>query len=291
MLAQTLALADSAGIPARLYTRFPDAGVAATVGADQVHEWPVAVIALGAGTPAIGAAGALRPAAPGQTDTAPLEFPLVTAAQRAGDSDHLGEPWDQGSPVDIPAVASAPVEDVIASRGSQRLMDPDRGLPLATLMISMSVAMRGIAIPHWVAVHDVTGLAPGLYRWPDLATPVRAGNLRAELYRVSLEQGLTRDAAFVAIAATDVSRLSDREYREAQLAAGLVEGRLHLAAYALGASATGMTFLDSEMPELLGSDEFPDGLIFTCVGVPEYASKQAGLPGAPTPVGRVAPRD
>jgi nitroreductase len=288
MLAQTLALADSAGIPARLYTRFPDADVAAIVGADQVHEWPVAVIALGAGTPAIGPAG---PAAPGETDTAPLEFPLVTAAQRAGDGDALGEPWDQGSAVDVPAVASAPVEDVIASRGSQRRMDPDRGLPLATLIISMSVAMRGVAIPHWVAVHDVTGVAPGLYRWPDLTTPVREGNLRAELYRVSLDQGLTRDAAFVAIAATDVSRLSDREYREAQLAAGIVEGRLHLAAYALGASATGMTFLDSEMPALLASAEFPDGLIFTCVGVPEYASKQAGPPGAPTSVGPIPARD
>jgi hypothetical protein len=294
MLAQTLALADSAGIATRLYTRFPDAEVAALVGADQVHEWPVAVLALGAGAPVTGPAG---PAAPGETDTAPLEFPLVTAAQRAGDSDTLGEPWDQGTAVDVPvagptASAGMPsVEAVIAARGSQRLMDPDRGLPLATLSVTMSVALRGIAIPHWVAVHDVTGLAPGLYRWPDLTAPVREGNLRDELYRVALKQGLARDAAFVVIAATDVSRLSDREYREAQLAAGLVEGRLHLAAYALGASATGMTFLDSEMPALLGSREFPDGLIFTCVGVPEYTAKQAGSPGAPISIGRIAERN
>ena len=297
MLAQTLALADSAGIAPRLYTRFPDAEVAALVGADQVHEWPVAVIALGAGTPVT---GAVRPAAPGQTDTAPLEFPLVTAAQRAGDGDTLGEPWDPGAAVDVPvagrsgptAPAGMPsVDAVIAARGSQRLMDPDRGLPLATLSVSMSVATRGIDVPHWVAVHAVTGLAPGLYRWPDLTTPARDGNLRDELYRVALDQGLARDAAFVVIAATDVSRLSDREYREAQLAAGLVEGRLHLAAYALGASATGMTFLDSEIPALLGSREFPDGLIFTCVGVPEYTAKQAGSPGAPTSIGRVTERN
>ncbi len=48
-----------------------------------------------------------------------------------------------------------------------------------------------------------------------------------------------------------------------------------------------MTFIDSEIPALLG--EALDGLIFTCVGVPAYASAHGGLPGAPTMVGRVAP--
>jgi SagB-type dehydrogenase family enzyme len=301
MLAQLLVLADSAGIAPGLYTRFPDAEVAALIGADQVHEWPVALVALGPGEPVIAGSG---PAQPGDTDAKPLEFPLVTAAQHAGDSDVLGDPWNLDGAATADAGPAAPaagtvagtaasltVEAVIAARGSMRLMDPHRGLPLQTLRACMSIAVRGIDVPHWVAVHDVTGLAPGLYRWPDLAKPVREGNLRAELYRVSLEQGLARDAAFVAIAATDVSRLSDREYREAQLAAGLAEGRLHLAAYALGAGATGMTFLDSEIPALLGSDEFPDGLIMTCVGVPEYTSGKAGLPGAPVSVRRVPERD
>ena len=44
--------------------------------------------------------------------------------------------------------------------------------------------------------------------------------------------------AFVVMAATDAGALDDRAYREEQLAAGLVEGRLHLTAYALGASAS-----------------------------------------------------
>ena len=44
MLAQTLAVADSAGMPAMLHGRFPDAAVTALVGADGVHEWPVAVV-------------------------------------------------------------------------------------------------------------------------------------------------------------------------------------------------------------------------------------------------------
>jgi hypothetical protein len=91
------------------------------------------------------------------------------------------------------------------------------------------------------------------------------------------------------VSATDVASLDDRSYREAQLAAGIVEGRLHLAAYALGASATGMTFLDTEIPALVG--EPLDGLLLTCVGVPDYRSKAGGLPGAPSSVRRMEHRD
>jgi hypothetical protein len=46
--------------------------------------------------------------------------------------------------------------------------------------------------------------------------------------------------------------------------------------------------LDSEVPALLGAPL--DGLLFTCVGVPEYASARGGLPGAPTEIRMVTPR-
>jgi hypothetical protein len=284
MLAQLLALADSAGLPARLYTRFPDADVAALTGADRVHEFPVAVVALDEAPPALDPAG---PAARGDVDSAPLEFPLVTAAQRAGDSGRLGPAWDRGRPVQVPLLPGTPIERVIAARGSQRRMDASRGLPHDLLRTSMSVAVRGIGLPHWVVAHDVGGLDPGVYRWPDLTAPVRPGAMRDELYLVCLEQALGRDAAFVTIAAADIGRLGDAEYRDAQLAAGLAEGRLHLAAYALGASASGMTFDDSQVPALLG--EPVDSLLFTCVGVPLYPNAPAGSPGTPTRVRRVTP--
>jgi hypothetical protein len=289
MLAQVLAVADSAGLSTSLHTRFPDAAVAALVGADGVHEWPVAVVALGAGPPALDPTG---PAAAGDVDAAPVEFPLVTAAQRAGERATLGPPWDRGAPVEVPAEVTVrgadPVEAVVLARGSQRRMDPDRGLPASLLHASLRAALRGVAVPHRVVVHDVEGAAPGVYRWPDLSAPARPGAMRAELYRVSTEQDLARDAAFVVIAAIDVGALDDREYREAQLAAGLVEGRLHLLAYGLGASASGMTFLDSDVPALLG--EPLDALLFTCVGVPDYASAAGGPPGTPTAVRKVPPR-
>src|SRR3954453_12580579 len=72
LLAHILALAESAGLGPRLWTRFPDAGVTRLVGADGVHEFPVALIALGSGGPAIEPGG---DAAAGSVDKAPpLEF-------------------------------------------------------------------------------------------------------------------------------------------------------------------------------------------------------------------------
>jgi hypothetical protein len=281
MLAQLLTVADSAGHAAHLHTRFPDDAVAAVVGADRVHEWPVAIVALGDGTPALEPIG---DAAVGEVDAAPVEFPLVTDAQRAGELDVLGRAWDRGAPVDVPVEGTDPIETVVLTRGSQRKMDPNQGLPERTLQTSMLAALRGIHVPHFVVVHDVEGLEPGVYRWPDLSRPTRAASLREELYRVAMEQELARDAAFVVIGATDVGALDDREYREAQLAAGLVEGRLHLLAYALGASASGMTFIDGEVPATIR--EPLDGLLFTCVGVPAYRSASGGLPGAPTELRR-----
>ena len=200
----------------------------------------------------------------------------------------LGEPWESGPAVSVPGRGTATVDEVIARRGSQRQMNPRRSLPRETLETCLTLALRGIDIEHWVAVHAVDGLESGIYRWPELDTPVRAGSeeeMRAELHRVCLRQALGRDAAFVAVAATDVTQLSDRAYRRAQLTAGLAEGRMHLAAYALGAGATGMTFLDSEIPALIPGG-CQDALIFTCVGVPANASKAAGRPGEPTVIGK-----
>ena len=285
MLAQLLASADSAGLTASLLTRFPDATVAELVGADGAHEWPLAVVSLGDGAPRIEASGH---ATRGDVDAAPIEFPLVTAAQRAGDGDTLGPPWARGAAIEVPRTSDDPVEAVVLRRSSQRRMDPTQSLPASVLSSCMNVALRGVELPHFVVAHAVDGIEPGIYRSPDLAAPLRAGALRDELYRICLDQGLGRDAAFVVIGTTHVAALDDREYREAQLGAGLVEGRLHLLAYGLGASASGMTFLDSEIPALLG--EPLDALLFTCVGTPEYAPAVGGPPGAPTDIRMVTPR-
>jgi hypothetical protein len=270
-------VADDAGLGPRLRTVFPDAAVTRLVGADGTQEFPVAIVTLGDGAPAIWPTGE---AAVGAVDSRPpLEFPLVTQAQHAGDGDDLGEPWPAGPQLEGEPPPSAGLDEVILRRGSTRSMDASRSVARDVFEWSLAAALRGSRVPHFVAVHAVDGLEPGLYRWPDLATPARSGDLRDELFRVCVDQDLGRDAAFVVIAAADAEALDDRGYREAQLDAGIVEGRLHLAAYALGIGASGMTFLDSEIPGLVGEPLI--GLIFTCVGVPTYRSRPGGAPGEP----------
>jgi hypothetical protein len=283
-LSQLIAAADSINARPRLHTQFADAAITGLVGADGVDEFPLALLALGDGTPATQAGG---PATKGHLPE--VEFPLCTQAQRAGDSDEPGQAWPVG-PVLADVPESPILDEVILRRGSQRLMDRNVELPRQLLDWPMRAAMRGIDVPHWVVVHGVEGTAPGIYRWPDLATPQRQAELRDELLRIGLDQYLAADAGYVVIGAIDGNELDDRGYREAQLAAGLVEGRLHLAAYALGATATGMTFADSEVPALLGQSEDLVTLLFTCVGVGEYVSRPGGLPGAPVPVRRVKER-
>lgn len=302
MLSQLLALADAAGLPARLYSRFPDAAAAAVVGADGIQEFPVAVVALGDGRPALHTSATVHT---GEFEADAIEFPLVTAAQHAGDTTELGDPWPAGAAAE-PARGDAgtTLDEVVLRRGSMRRLDPAGRLPLAAVRTSMAAAVRGISVPHWVAVNAVDGLAAGLYRWPELGRAVRTGELRAELFRVGLDQGLPQDACYVAISAVDLSTVDDRAYRESQLAAGMVEGRLHLMAYALGHAASGMTFQDSDLPALLTPDgTVPDGavpngtvpdelagLLWTCVGIPEYTSKPGGKPGEAVEIRMVPPR-
>jgi hypothetical protein len=294
MLAQTMAVAESGGLEPRLWTRFPDKDVARLVGADGVEEWPVSVVGLGPGEPAIDPAGE---AVDGSLGVEPREFPLVTLAQHAGDVDRLGHPWPAAPPLPDPAPPSDDLDTVVLRRGSARRLDPAASAARDAFACSVSAALRGSSVPHVVAVHAVDGVEPGLYRWPDLDRPVRARDLRNELLSVCWDQDLGGDAAFVVIGAADLGATDDRGYREAQLDAGIVSGRLHLAAYALGLGASGMTFLDDEIEALLAPvvpGESVGGLLITCVGVTEYPGRPGGMPGRPaeifTPSGRETPR-
>jgi hypothetical protein len=274
VLAQTLALAE--GFTPRLYTRFPDEQVTRLVGADGTHEFPLAIVTLGAGEPAIEPTGH---AATGAVDTrAPLEFPLVTLAQHAGDEEELGDPWPSPPP------PPADVEEVILRRGSTRIMDPEATISHDVFTACLEAALPGAPLTEFVAVHGVDDQPPGLYRWPDLETPLRAGPMRDQVFRLCMEQELGHDAAFVVMAAADLAALDDRGYRDAQLGAGLANGRLHMAAFSLGIGASGMTFYDSEITGFLG--EPLAGLLFTCVGVPAYRNTQGGRPGAPASIVR-----
>ena len=79
VLANTIALAEDAGLAPRLRTVFPDRVVTRLVGADGVPEFPLAILTFGDGDPAIRPSGE---AAGGDVDRqAPVELPQVTHRQ------------------------------------------------------------------------------------------------------------------------------------------------------------------------------------------------------------------
>src|SRR5262249_19631772 len=98
LLAQLQAAAASAGLRPALRTLFPDAAIRDPVRAAGARESPLALLSFGDGPPPVLASG---PAAKG--DLPPVEFPLDTAAQRAGERDGWGKPWPDG-----PALPDAP---------------------------------------------------------------------------------------------------------------------------------------------------------------------------------------
>ena len=280
MLANTLALAESGGYRPRLLTRFPDAAVARLVGADGTQEFPLAIVTLGPrrARDRPRRRGGNRRDRRGTGRVPARDARPARRRRRSG----LALPWPTAPPVEGDLPVTDDLDTVILRRGSARTLDATAAVDLQTFERSLAVSLRGTRVPHFIAVHAVEGLEPGLYRWPDLGRPVRRGSLRDELWVACYEQDLGRDASFVVIGAVDLDLLDDRGYREAQLDAGIVEGRLHLAAYALGIGASGMTFLDSEIPALLG--EPLAALLFTCVGVPHHRTKRAGTPRDPADV-------
>ncbi|HXH07950.1 MAG TPA: SagB family peptide dehydrogenase [Vicinamibacterales bacterium] len=108
----------------------------------------------------------------------------------------------------------------------------------------------------YLIVHAVDGLAPGAYvlsRDSLSLDRLRHGRFRAEAGYLGLEQELPADASVVVFFLADLhrvfARLGNRGYRAAQLEAGLLGGRLYLAAYAQRLGASGLTFYDDDVVE------------------------------------------
>ena len=96
---------------------------------------------------------------------------------------------------------SPSLDEVILRRGSQRLMDRGATLPRAAAGVADAAAMRGIDVPHWVVVHGVDDVTPGIYRWPDLGTPVPRGPCATSWSGSASTSTLAADAAYVVISA------------------------------------------------------------------------------------------
>ncbi len=159
-----------------------------------------------------------------------------------------------------------PIEQVILRRGSARKF-ARTPMSLQQLSTILDRATRGVPadfldpmgtqLNHlYLIVHAVAGLEPGAYvfhRERGLLEYLKPGDFRDQAGYLGLEQQLPADAAvdifFLADLQPILQRFGNRAYRAVQLEAGILGGKLYLAAYAQGLGATGLTFYDDDVTQ------------------------------------------
>jgi len=275
MLANLLALAHDEGLAPRLLTAFADAEVAEVLGVDPLREAPVALLGVGQSAPS--SAAQRLPSL--HHETPPLSprehrFPEAEEAQAASSLASSGDvaAWRQAADALGPRPGRLrhpqALERAILRRGSARDFTPE---PVGCDELAAVLAWTGSAVPGdlpplcstFVVAHAVEGLEPGTYRVEPGFRPerVRDGARRRETAHLCLDQPHGGSAAATVFFMADLDRVSetlgDRDYRAAQLDAGIRAGRTALGAYARGLGATGLTFYDDEVRSFLATEHEP----------------------------------
>jgi nitroreductase len=173
-------------------------------------------------------------------------------------------PVVQLQPLSDEEIPRDPVEQVILRRGSSRRF-ARTPITLAQLSTMLDRATRGVPadlldpqgsqLNHlYLMIHAVEGLEPGAYtfhRGRGVLECLKPGNFRDRAGYLGLQQALPADAAadvfFLADLRPILQRFGNRGYRAVQLEAGIIGGKLYLAAYAQRLGATGLTFFDDDV--------------------------------------------
>ena len=272
ILANLLAVAGGAGLPAKVVLGFADEPVTRLLDLDSDKEGAVALVPLGA--------GAGPPAKPPETPrlhlaTEPLsgrevDYPAVremhaasiltspedAAAWRAATL-NLIDPTPSGRLIPLDEdedPVDRPIEEVIVRRGSSRRFQRDP-ITFRQLSTCLRRSTAGLAADYlYLLVHAVDGIPSGAYyyhRDRQALELLMEGDFRQQGGFLGLGQELPADASADVFLLTDLDqvlgRLGNRGYLAAQLEAGVLGGRLYLSAYAQGFGATGLTFFDDEV--------------------------------------------
>jgi SagB-type dehydrogenase family enzyme len=285
LLANLLAVATALGLPARVVCGFVDAQVNRLLDIDPLREVAFSLVTLGhiaALPPPIPSE-----ISPLHLETVPLsqrevDYPLMLDMHAASSlaSPEEAESWRGHTPtadfppptytvIQLASLSDAemprdPIEQVIQRRGSSRKF-ARASITLPQFSTMLDRATRGVPadfldppgamLNHlYLIVHAVEGLPPGAYvfhRNRGVLECLKQGNFRAEAGYLGLEQELPADAAvdifFLADLRSILQRFGNRGYRAVQLEAGVLGGKLYLAAYAQRLGATGLTFFDDDV--------------------------------------------
>jgi SagB-type dehydrogenase family enzyme len=305
VLANTLAAAAAHHLPAKIVMGFADDDVNHLVGVDGQREMALALVPLGhtatAPPPAPKEITSLKlttvPLSPEEVD-----YPIIREMHTASNLRDANEvvAWRRTAyehPVSksearvhllkpLEAVAlSESLEAVILRRASTRTF-ARKPISLAQLSLILEYATGGVPTDFhpsatqfnelYLNIHSVEGLASGAYyyRRQDRASEqLKAGDFRHDSTYLCLEQPLGGESAATIFFLADFNRILDhygnRGYRLAQMEAGIIGGKLYLAAYALARGATGLTFYDDDVTDFFSPHALGKSAIFVMsIGVP-----------------------
>lgn len=223
-----------------------------------------------------------------------VRFPLITETQHAGDLRGTADvaAWRRSAAAAAPPAAPpagewtprGPLPELIRRRGSTRRFDPASVAPSELLSDVLAWATRPLSadflppgatlLEQHLAVHAVDGVPLGAYRWgADGLEQTHSGDVRGMARFLCLGQDLD-EGCYTASHCADVDRvtsaLGSRGYRAAQLEAGIIAGRLQLAAFDLGLGASGLTFFDDDVRRAFGTAAWP--MLVTAVGAPVHVA-------------------
>jgi SagB-type dehydrogenase family enzyme len=284
ILANLLAAATARALPAQLVLGFCDTQVNTVLALDEPREVALFLVGLGKGhsapppsPPVVPLTLAVSPLSRQEVDypaihimhmASALDTPEDVALWR-GTPGPTSLPAAEGTVVPLQPLAeaqlpTAPLEQVIRRRGSARTFR-HRALSFAALSTVLVRATQAIPADFleppgthlndlYLIVHAVSDLPAGTYflrREEQALELLQAGDFRYEAGNLALGQTLAADASVNVYFLCDLpfilERFGNRGYRAAQLEAGILGGRMYLAAYAQGFGATGLTFFDDDV--------------------------------------------
>jgi SagB-type dehydrogenase family enzyme len=305
IVANLLAMCTATQLPPTVVMGFADDALNRLLDLDTAHEVAFSLVTVGAtANPEIPPAPAVQPL---HLETLPLshhevDYPAMREMHAASSLTTDGEvrAWrEPPTPVDTvapqgPTIALQPapeeelsrdaIEQVILRRGSTRQF-ARAPITLAQFSTMLERATRGFPadfhnpsgalLNHiYVLVNAVDGLPPGAYyfhRDRRELELLKESNFRRQAGYLGLEQDLPADASanvfFLADLKAILERYGNRGYRAAQLEAGVLGGRLYLAAYAQHLGASGLTFYDDDVVNFFSPHAAGKSAIFlTCLG-------------------------
>jgi len=286
LLANMLAVSAASGLPAEIVLGFVDAEVNHLLDLDVRREVSLCLVPIGRTSETSLPAPKEVPALDLETiplSQHEVEYPAMLEMHHASSLESVEEvnQWRgkppvpsssalEGKAVRLPRrleeeLPKDTIEQVILRRGSTRTFDKTASITLAQLSTTLNYATRRLPADFlespgaqlndlYLIVHSVQGLEPGAYffgREQSTLQLLKEGEFRAQAHHLGLEQELPADACVAIFFLADLKRIleryGNRGYRAVQLEAGIIGGRIYLAAYAQHLGATGLTFFDDDV--------------------------------------------